>query len=1164
MNGQDWAAKAGHQKMTNPDYIAAVRAQSQAADPSSTRLASANAGSGKTRVLVNRVSRILLRGAAPETILCLTYTKAAASEMQSRLFETLGEWSIMKDEPLREELVTLIGNKGHNVPLKTARQLFAKALETPEGLKVQTIHAFCERVLARFPIEAGILPGFEPLDEAETAILRDDVRDKIFTIAAKEKGGELSKSIRIITSHIADKTFSDLLKWMSHSVDKIDHWKRSGGPRELIELLGIAADADEQTILRQAWGDTPQNDIRQAAAAMLESPSVGDRKKADFILEALKTKAPAKAFETYISAFLTSDKSAPLKSIITKKGPQSAIALFGHKTEEPTPEIRRIFAAWNEARAAKCLSMTRAIYTVATLFAAEFKQAKNRRRGLDFNDQVLLVRNLLRRSEVSDWIRYKLDGGIEHILLDEAQDTAPAQWDIIDALAEEFTQEERDTPQARTLFAVGDEKQSIYSFQGAEPEQFLKKIQYYTGGDKALSPRMRMSFRSAPEILQFVDQIFIGDGVIQRMFDAEDYPPASDLVGHTANRQDHGQVDLWPAVEKPEAEEEKSPWDTTPVNALTEGDAREQLAQKIAEHIQTWIKDKEPIYDRDTKQTRPVHAGDILILVRQRNDFFDAVIRNLKACGVPVAGADRLKLKDSIAVKDLLSLAKFTLLQQDDLSLAELLKSPFFNYSVTELFEVSSGREGSLWEAVRNRRPDTAETLKAILKYSRQYAPYEFFARILDMKGATDTSMREQFYKRLGLEAKDAIEAFLARALAHQREGSPSMAYFVQSFLVDEQELKREMDSGSGEVRVMTVHGSKGLEAPIVFLPDTTQLPTKSGPVISLENGFAIPTSSKHMPTLLTPYKEAMKAKREQEYLRLLYVALTRAESRLVLCGYKHGRGKGSISKGSWYEVMAQAFKALETRPLDTPFGEGRTFGAGADSYEAIEAVTAKPSMALPDWINNPAQKPPTPRRHVTPSHLLAASSQSEMPMRSPLTQTTETRFMRGNLIHKLLEILPEFADDKRAKTAEKILSGYKSLEPEDRHDLSQEVFAVLNHPDFAEIFAQGSRAEISLAGTAKALPDDLYLNAQIDRISVTENKVFIVDYKSNRPPPKTQDGVADIYWGQMAAYRELAREIYPNKDIVCALLWTDGPRLMILDDRRLDIALTQIASLPT
>lgn len=1151
--------------MTNPDYIAAVTAQGQAADPSSTKLASANAGSGKTRVLVNRVSRILLGGATPETILCLTYTKAAASEMQSRLFETLGAWSILDDAPLRRELDALVGTKKHNLSLQNARQLFAKALETPEGLKVQTIHAFCERILSRFPIEAGILPGFEPLDEAETSELREEVRAEIYKTGAKNSQGEVAAAIRILTLAKADMTLDGLFKWMSHSSEKINDWNAAGGIVPLAEMLGIAPDADETDILQQAWRDTPQAEIRQAAAALLESPSVGDKKKAAIIFDALEAETPEGAFTAYVSAFLTSDKSSPLKNVITKKGPPSAVMIFGHKAEDPTAELSRILRAWEQAQAANCLTMTRAVLTIATLFAAEFKQAKNRRRGLDFNDQVILVRNLLSRSEVSDWVRYKLDGGIEHILLDEAQDTAPAQWDIIDALASAFEQEERDTPQDRTLFAVGDEKQSIYSFQGAEPEQFLKKIAHYTGGDKALSPRMQMSFRSAPEILRFVDQIFVDNQVIGRMFDAQDYPSASGSARHTAFRKDAGRVDLWPLAELPEAEEEKDPWDTTPVNALSKGDAREQLALRIAETIKTWIDDKEPVYDRNLNHTRPMQAGDILILVRQRNDFFDAVIRNLKSHGVAVAGADRLKLKDSIAVKDLLSLAKFTLLPQDDLSLAEVLKSPLFNYSVEDLFEVSTAREGSLWAAVKSRRPDTASQLTDIIAFSRRFAPYEFFARVLDMPGGDGVSMIGQIYKRLGMESKDAIEAFLARALAHQRQGSPSLAHFVRSFSEDDQELKREMDSGTGEVRVMTVHGAKGLEAPVVFLPDTTQTPSKSGPVIQIGKGYAIPTSSKQLPSILEPYKEAAKAKRAQEYLRLLYVAMTRAESRLVLCGYKIGGRKTGMDKMCWYEDMQAAFDGLETRKIKLSWdAEGLTFGDAAEAITHADKLALESVTALPSWITQPAPPAGTVRRHVTPSHLLAPPPHSDMPVRSPLTQTSETRFLRGNLIHKLLEVLPEFEESKRIGIAQKMLGGYKMLGKEQSDQIISEVFAVLDAPEFAQVFAVGSRSEVSLAGSAKGLPAHLYLNAQIDRISVTDTKVFIVDYKSNRPPPLTQDGVADIYWGQMAAYRELAREIYPSREIICALLWTDGPRLMILDDSRLDMALTQIASLPT
>lgn len=885
MNGRVLAVRCKVENQAEQNYIAAVTAQQRAADPSGTRLASANAGSGKTRVLVDRVSRILLQKIPPEKILCLTYTKAAASEMQRRLFEKLGEWSVMEAEKLIAKLHELLGSAAHTVDLGDARRLFAQALETPEGLKVQTIHAFCERVLSRFPIEAGILPGYEPIEDAEMRVIRDEVRDDILREAAANPMDQLNRVIQHLTAKKADQTLDDLFRWMAGSPDKIDGWSEAGGVEFLASELDLPDDADADTIMANAWVSGDIDTIRCLAADLLDSSSKTDSKTGETILSACNMVDSTEAFLTYASAFLT-QAGSPRKSVATKQASPQAQNFFAVNG----PETIRILQAVEQAKAASCLAMTRAVLTVAEIYTERFALAKRRRRGLDFNDQIILVRNLLHRSEVSDWIRYKLDGGIEHILVDEAQDTSPLQWEIIDALAEPFQQDnsDRKTHHPRTLFAVGDEKQSIYSFQGAEPEQFLRKIQYYAGTQGIADIRMRMSFRSAPEILQAVDAVFVDNGGVLRMFNDEDYPPASDLIRHTARRIDSGQVDLWPAVSKPDKEDEKEPWDTTPVDARGKSDAREQLADKIASTIEQWLKQGEPVFDRNVGETRPMSAGDILILVRQRNDFFDAVIRNLKGYGVPVAGADRLVLKDSIAVMDMLSLARFVLLPSDDLSLAEVLKSPLFGFDDDDLFAVAAKRgDLSLWQSVKAKRPDIAGVLKNIINYSRRFAPYEFFARVLDIVDADEKSFAKRIYKRLGLEAKDALEAFLARALTHQRQGSPSLQHFVQIFAQDDQELKREMDAGSGQVRVMTVHGAKGLEAPVVILPDTTQVPRARTSIIPVKDGFAIPATAKQTPTALEPYKEVVKAKDMQENLRLLYVAMTRAESRLVICGYK-------------------------------------------------------------------------------------------------------------------------------------------------------------------------------------------------------------------------------------------------------------------------------------
>lgn len=1198
----------------NPEYKQAVQAQSQAAHPKYTRLVSANAGSGKTRVLVDRVSRILLSDTAPEKILCLTYTKAAASEMQARLFDTLGEWSVMPAEALKDKLQALLGTDRDLPDLKTARALFAKALETPDGLKVQTIHAFCERIVSRFPIESGILPGFEPLDDSDMRVLQDRVKQALLQACAEQADGPLNQALQTLAVEKADQTLDSLFEWMGSNGDKIQIWAQTGlGP--LAEILGIDARATVEDAGHRAWTEFDPNTRRAKAAELGESPSVTDQKIARKMLDAFDfdisepqspTQTPVQmsvqtpivatgqtvsknvarrsteAFLIYAQAFLT--QSGDLRKKITT---QQALPSVQNFFAPDGAEVTRVMQALQNIRSAHCLEMTRAVFVLAQDYTKRFEAFKRLDRRLDFSDQILLVRDLLINSEVSDWVRYKLDGGVEHILLDEAQDTAPTQWEIIDALAEPFFQDspERMKHVPRTLFAVGDEKQSIYSFQGAEPEKFLDKIQYYTASHldvrgKSQQVRMRMSFRSAPEILKFVDQIFVKEQGRQRMFDPARHPPASDLDGHTAHRSDSGRVEFWPLAFKPDIEKEREAWDTRPVNALASGDQREQLALGLARTIKHWLADKTPIFDRDLKTTRPMKAGDILILVCQRNAFFDAIIRNLKAEGVAVAGADRLKLKDSIAVQDLLALARFVLLPTDDLSLAEVLKSPLFGFDEAALFDVATRRDqNSLWQTLRTRRPETAARLSELILYSRRLAPYEFFARVLATLNAAGISLTQCFYQRLGMEAKDALEAFLSIALSHQRQNAPSLQHFITHFERDDPILKREMDTvsaGLGQVRVMTVHGAKGLEAPVVFLPDTTQVPTLRGPLTAIgtesgDGGFVLSGASAIRPTALEPYIEARKARDMQEYMRLLYVAMTRAESRLIICGYQDGRKTVGYSEGAWYQEVERAFAGLTTETIETPFGEGLAFGAGAAPLpSAVQTGQPKTDIDIPDWARQAAPSESLPYQRVTPSHLLVEDNQASAPVRSPLNHQAEIRYGRGVLIHKLLEILPDIEKTRR----EAIGRAYLSLHIQDKDDSERkalqidtilaEVMAVLNAPEFSEIFGIGSRAEVSLAGRAKTLPKTLYLNGQIDRLCVTDENVYIVDYKSNRPPPKSPAGVAPLYLAQMAAYRELAREIYPDKAIVCALLWTDGPDLMVLDDFQLDEALTQVKRLLT
>ncbi|WP_418152329.1 double-strand break repair helicase AddA [Litorimonas sp. RW-G-Af-16] len=944
------------------NYNSALSQQRKAAHPHHTRLASANAGSGKTRVLVDRVSRLLLRNVAPQDILCLTYTKAAAAEMQARLFKKLGQWSVMNDTDLKTQLGDSFGQPFEaitpSVTLSLARQLFAEALETPEGLKVQTIHAFCERILSRFPIEAGVMPGFEPLDDDQQRELRAEIREQILILAASDDDPELTAALAKLSVARADKTLDELFNWVVGSPEKIKRWAATG-QSDLASRLKLPEDETQRAVAEKLWQSLDQRDLKAIADALSQSSST-DAKRAVAIEAALEASDAMDAVQALSTMFFTKAGS-PTKSFYTK-GIAEPI-----KTSIDQIAVH-VIQAEQDRRGTVMLEMSRDILTVATRFSTLYASRKHDLRALDFSDQILLVRDLLSDAAVADWVRYKLDGGIEHILVDEAQDTSPEQWQIIDALAAPFFQDDPDRKPSnpRTLFAVGDEKQSIYSFQGADPQRFLDQIQYYAGLSDLGEVRMRMSFRSTQQVLDMVDHVLIEGGALREMFDT-DYPPASDIARHIAFREDSGCVELWPIVPKLEDVKEKAPWDTTPVDALGERHQRVRLAQQIARTIRAWIDAGEPIFDRDLGRTRPVHAGDVLILVQRRNAFFDAIIQQLKKHDVPVAGADRLTLKDAIIVKDLLSLCRFVLLPLDDLSLAEVLKSPIFGFDDDALFEVAVDREGALWEAVKSRRPDIAEALEQMIADSLSLPPFDFLTATLERMDGTGRSLRERFFKRLGMEAREALDAFLARALDHQYRRAPNLQYFVRDFSSNDVQIKRDLDLATGQARVMTVHGAKGLEAPIVFLPDTTAVPVAKDRLIPVGAGYAWAPPKSERPEGLQDAFEAHALKTSQEQLRLLYVAMTRAETRLIICGSQHGRTENGYQDGSWYDRVKSAFEQVATTVDTLPTTDNETieilrFGELPSALDKTSTLAASDTFDAPHWMRElraPEHLPP-------------------------------------------------------------------------------------------------------------------------------------------------------------------------------------------------------------
>ena len=1146
-----------------PHILEAFGAQRDASDPAHTRLVSANAGSGKTHVLVSRVSRLLLSGVAPDKILCLTYTKAAAAEMQSRLFQTLGEWSVMNDAGLNAKLTELIGPEtanGVSHDLADARGLFAKALETPEGLKVQTIHAFCAQVLSRFPMEAGILPGFDQIDDAAEGALKSTVKRQLFHDAWYQPRSELAGHLSDLARARADRTLDDLFNWMGSRTREIEAFADGDGVAVVADSLGLAPDACPRALTRAAWEEAPLEDLRGMCDVLRGASQSTARQQGERIERALMASVedPMLAWDIYLGVFLTGS-GGPRASVVPKGAPDAAKAFFGHKDAPDTAEARRVHAALASIKAARTLEDTRTLMGVAGHYSTAYREAKRAGRILDFNDQIHRVHALLNRSEAAAWVRYKLDGGISHILVDEAQDTSDLQWGIIDALREGFDPEDEVSgTEAKTFFAVGDEKQSIYGFQGAKPTTFLDKITR----EADRSVRMGMSFRSAPEILRAVDAVFIDHGAGARMFDAA-FPRELAESAHTARRGDRGRVELWPIMDVPDEDAEEVAWNPRPVDGLDRAHPKEVLAREIAARVHGWLKEGERIFDRDLGRTRAMRPDDVLILVRSRDDFFEAVIRNIKARGVPIAGADRLTLSDAVVVKDLMALARFALFPGDDLSLAEVLKSPFFGYTDDDLFAVSHGRPATLWEAVQEspRAREAADVLRRGLDAVQELAPYEFFVSALDTVVGGE-SFRLRIERRLGLEARDPLTEFLGQALAFQRRTSGSLQHFVQAFETSSTEIKREPEGRTREVRIMTVHGAKGLQAPVVILPQTTTAPktSPSGGMLEVGPGVFVPAPSKaDTPAALEAARQAAEDAERQEHLRLLYVAMTRAESRLIVCGYpqrKTAKRGDYAHPESWYAEVAAGLDCLDCELVEERWGPGKVYGGAPAPIEGAETRAVEAPVELPSWIAAPAAPEGLNRARVTPSHVLGDVQLDAV--RSPLLRTDaqerERRFLRGNLIHKLLEVLPEVAPERRGAIADTILEKHRVPERR-RAALVAEVTRVMDaHPD---VFAPGSRAEVSVAGSVPSL-GGARINAQIDRLSVTPERVTLVDYKSNRPPPASPDGISAAYVAQMATYRELARAIW-DRPVVCALLWTDTADYMEVPEAALDAALEEV-----
>lgn len=1137
--------------------------QRQAADPVADVWVAASAGSGKTKVLTDRVLRLLLPdpqgrwvGADPHRILCITFTKAAAALMALRVQKKLGEWAVMGEKELYEDIQKLLGEPPTELILATSRKLFSTVLDVTGGLSIMTIHSFCQSTLGRFAIEAGITPGFDVLDESLSQdLLRRSVEELIRGIESGDNQEEIKKSFGKIATYMDLDKLRLTLMGLTGKAHAIGEFIRSCGKIEniqptLLHRLGYAPDMTLQNCFEEFLSRLPDKDLARVAEILGKSGArdgKNGQKLADWI--ALGPADKAVKVDWIQEAFLT--KEGKVKEI--NKATLAAHPEITDIREQVLPLVARYL---DQKAVLRQVEQTVDMLHIVDLCLVRYTARKKERNALDFNDLILKTRNLL-ESRHMDWVQFKLDEGIDHILVDEAQDTNGHQWDIIRRLSSEFFTGDGQNNRRRSLFVVGDEKQSIFSFHGADPEAFQTMRDFFAkrsedANRKFLPVRLETSFRSTFPVLQLVDEVFARPDLLARL----GLPASQELVHYSYRSQYAGLVEIWDPIirEKPDVRNDDLKWRLPPVSieagesGMETASSSSPLAARIALTIWGWIEKGEAL----KSQNRPVEPRDILVLVRTRTPFVSDLVRQLKLRGIAVSGIDRMMLTDQIAIMDCLALARFCRFPEDDLSLACLLRSPFIRIQENELMAFALGRQGTLWDVVQQRcSPDIVSWLRHAISMSGKAKPFDFFDDILNGQCPMDgtSSAWRAFATCLGTDCLDPLDEFLTYCLALEGEGVFSIEELIARVEKSELMIKRDTEGGDqdgpNQVRIMTVHASKGLEAPIVFLPDTMSVPAKSKIdalqwIKGNENQLDTPLWAAKSSDGCEAYqslKDEAYDRQISEHMRLLYVALTRPQDRLYIMGESK---KDICSELCWYHFINEAVSRMADvqtigtiRRIESPQLE-------PSEQKKQKDLVEKNELPVPEWASHRmVEDKISPSLIIQPSRLGDAEDQA----RSPLDVAGQSRFRRGVLTHKLFQILPDLPKESREKAALNFLNRTAhDLGASIHKEIVNETLKILNDPVFADVFGENSLAEVPVSGD---MGNGTKISGQIDRLIIGHKNIIIVDFKTNRPSPRHEKDIPAAYIKQLKAYKTALSMIYPDKDILCALLWTDQPLLM-------------------
>ncbi|EPR09848.1 DNA helicase UvrD [Sphingobium indicum IP26] len=1099
-------------------------AQAQAAAPDAHVWLSASAGTGKTHVLTARVFRLLLQGVRPENILCLTFTKAGAAEMADRVHDRLAAWVLMDEADLFHDLEAL-GEESGPEARDRARRLFAEVLEsTGGGLRIQTIHGFCQQLLTAFPLEADLPPGFRPLDQREQATLARQTLADMVVVAQEQDDKALMDALQALSLRMGEGGAENFLLRCAARLDALEALPGDIAPWLLGELGLPEGDIDAH--IAEQCGDE-SFDMRTLVWIAQANADWGTGRaleRCDRIAR-WRTLDPAGRAAALFDLHAVWAK-ADGELISTGKGWAPSVDGYGDA-------IARMHECCSEllglrVRTAYAALLARALHA-GRAYARAYAEAKRLAGAVDFDDLIANTAQLLSQPGIADWIRYKLDQRIDHILVDEAQDTNVSQWQIVGALAAEFfAGEGAKGDRVRTLFTVGDFKQAIFGFQGTSPEAFrAAQIVFQRHAEDASQMfhdlSLQHSFRSTPAVLDVVDRTI-------KTLSAERLGLEAGEVRHVSANRFPGEVLLWKPVIAGFAEEAEGEEDWA-------ADQERVLAQTIARQIRQWIDDGLMLESRG----RPVTAGDIMILVRRRSELARLIVARLYEEKVAVAGIDRLRLNAPLAVRDLLAALRFAVQPEDDLNLAALLVSPLIGWTQDELMDRLIGRRVGLWQHLTQTLDGALlEPLRGLLGQADFTTPYRYLEAILS--GPMDG--RRRLVERLGAEAADPIEELLNAALDFENDDYPSLQRFIDWFDRGEVEIVRDAAAQGDSLRLLTVHGAKGLQAPIVILADACLDPDAGNRAGSLEwNGLPIiaPRKGERHGEIGRVAEEASAVERA-EHWRLLYVALTRAEEKLVVTGSLGPRAKGEVKPESWYAAVEGALISLDAEWEADPLWGARRRWRGHETLppKAADADVAENGADHdePVWLRKPAPAEARPPRPLAPS----AAVEDDVPYPPP-TPAMRDAAERGRWLHRLFERLADVPPGDRRARADKWLAQQGLGDEARRHDVIEQALRVIEDPQYAGLFGPDALAEAPIA----AVVGEAVIAGTVDRLRIGDDLVQLVDFKTGRISPLAVEEVPLAHVRQMAAYAAALQVIFPGRRIEAGLLYTSAPRLIAL-----------------